>query len=147
MFTNTFLFPDVNVWLALAHARHPHYEVANEWIESLGNEIALHFCRFTQLGLLRLLTAPAAMGDEAMTQAGAWKVYDLFFRDVRVRFIDEPRQVEACFRQKTNRREVSTKQWADGYLAAFAEAGGLRLVTFDKALAKQAAESALLGLT
>ena len=30
------------------------------------------FCRFTPFGLLRLLTTPAVMGDEVMTQPQAW---------------------------------------------------------------------------
>lgn len=145
MFTNTSLFLDVNVWVALAHARHPHSGAATVWVESLGPESTLYFCRFTQLGLLRLLTTRSAMGVDAMTQAEAWKVYDLFFNDGRVEFIEEPRSVEAGFRRKTNRREVSAKQWADGYLASFAESAGLRLVTFDRSMAKQA-DSILLEI-
>jgi toxin-antitoxin system PIN domain toxin len=130
--------------MALSHARHPHYEAAVRWIDTLGPEDALYFCRLTQLGLFRLLTTRSAMGVDVLTQAEAWKVYDLFFEDARFQFIEEPRSVETGFRRKTNRREVSAKQWADGYLAAFAESTGFCLVTFDKPLAKQTAASLLL---
>jgi hypothetical protein len=36
----------------------------------------LRFCRFTQLGLLRLLPTTAVMSDEVMTQPQAWAAYD-----------------------------------------------------------------------
>ena len=130
--------------MALAHARHPHYQAATRWIDALGPENFLYFCRVTQLGLLRLLTTQSAMGVDVLTQAESWKVYDLFLEDERVRFVDEPHTVSTDFRRRTNRREVSAKQWADGYLAAFAGSSGFQLVTFDKSLAKQMAGSLLL---
>ena len=144
MFTNTSLFPDVNVWVALAHARHPHHKAATLWIDPLGLEYRIYFCRLTQLGLLRLLTTRSAMGEDVMPQSAAWKIYDLFFQDSRNRYLDEPPGMEPRFRLRTNRREASPKQWADGYFAAFAETAGLTLVTFDKALAGRAKGSVLL---
>lgn len=131
--------------MALAHARHPQYAVAAEWIDSVPDKDVVYFCRLTKLSLLRLLTTPSAMGEDVMTQAAAWGVYDLFMQDNRMAFADEPRQFEQEFRRKTNRRETSAKQWADGYVAAFAEVGGFRLVTFDKAVAKASAGSRFLG--
>jgi toxin-antitoxin system PIN domain toxin len=135
----------VNVWLALAHEIHPHHGVAEAWGESLSGDHMLSFCRFTQLGLLRLLTNRSAMGADALTQAKAWAVYDAFLQTARARLIEEPRGLEPLFRQHTNRNEVSTKQWADGYLAAFAMAAGIRLVTFDRALAGKVKGAVLLG--
>ena len=119
----------MNVWLALAHEIHPHHNVVTAWGESLESDTVLAFCRFTQLGLLRLLTNQSAMGADVLTQAKAWAVYDAFLKTTRVRLIEEPRGIDALFRQQTNRNEASTKQWADGYLAAFALAAGIRLVT------------------
>jgi AhpD family alkylhydroperoxidase len=43
----------------------------------------LCFCRFTQLGLLRLLTNPKIMEEEVMTQRSAWAGYRRWFEDVR----------------------------------------------------------------
>jgi predicted nucleic acid-binding protein len=84
------------------------------------------------------------MGEDVMTQSAAWKVYDLFFQDSRNHYLDEPQGIEPRFRFRINRGEASPKQWADGYFAAFAETAGVRLVTFDKALAGRAKGSVLL---
>jgi len=135
----------VNVWLALAHEIHPHHNVATVWGETLQADTVLAFCRFTQLGLLRLLTNQSAMGADVLTQAKAWVVYDAFLKTARARLIEEPQGIDALFRQQTNRNEASTKHWADGYLAAFAMAAGIRLVTFDRALATSAKTAILLG--
>jgi len=59
--------------------------------------------------------------------------------------MEEPRGIDPLFRQHTSRNEVSTKQWADGYLAAFAETAGIQLVTFDRALAAKVKGAVLLG--
>jgi len=40
---------------------------------------------------------------------------------------------------------VAPKQWADAYLAAFAEAANLTLVTFGRVLAGKAKGAVLLG--
>jgi toxin-antitoxin system PIN domain toxin len=141
--TNTFLFPDVNVWLALAHGIHPHHSVARAWGESLGGDTVVYFCRITQLGLLRLLTNESAMGEDVLTQSEAWGAFDAFLANPGNRMMDEPREIDPVFRRYTDRAEASTKQWADGYLAAFAESAGITLVTFDRALAGKV-EGALL---
>jgi predicted nucleic acid-binding protein len=104
----------------------------------------LVFCRFTQLGLVRLLTNPSAMGEDVLTQAGAWAVYDALFKTGSLEFIDEPRGIDPVFRRQTTRHEVSIKQWADGYLEAFSIAADIPLVTFDRALAGRAPSSVLL---
>jgi hypothetical protein len=38
------------------------------WFATLKPDMSLAFCRLTHLGLLRLLTTDAVMGDEVMTQ-------------------------------------------------------------------------------
>jgi uncharacterized protein len=134
----------VNVWLALAHEIHPHHATASRWEQALANDAVLCFCRFTQLGLLRLLTNSSAMRDDVLTQAQAWGVFDAFMQVSAAKLIEESRGIDPLFRQLTNRDEVSTKQWADAYLAAFAETAGLTLVTFDRALAGQVKGAILL---
>jgi len=134
----------VNVWFALAHEIHPHHKSAIAWERSLPEDAVLVFCRFTQLGLLRLLTNSAAMQSDVLTQAEAWKLFDKLLQLSTARMLDEPRGVEAIFRKRSDRAEVSTKQWADAYLAAFSESAGLTLATFDLALAGQVKGAILL---
>lgn len=132
-FTRSFLFPDINVWLALTHGAHVHHLVASDWFTTIDEDARLCFCRFTQLGLLRLLTAEAVMDDEAMNQPEAWAVYDRWLEDDRVSLLDEPPGLERRFRALTRLRQAAPKAWADAYLAAFATTAQLTLVTFDRA--------------
>jgi uncharacterized protein len=133
--TSSFLFPDLNVWFALTHTIHPQHSAAKMWAAGLDQGDVVYFCRFTQLGLLRLLTNHSAMGPDLLTHSQAWRVFDQIIAHPGNRMIEEPKGIEPLFRQVTDRKESSTKQWPDGYLAAFAQSAGLILVTFDKALA------------
>jgi uncharacterized protein len=74
------------------------------------------------------------MGDEVVTQAMAWSVYDRWLDDDRVRYAEEPPGVDRAFRALTRQRQASPKAWADAYLMAFAERSHMSLVTFDRAL-------------
>jgi len=143
--TTSFLFPDINVWIALTIERHAHHIRATKWFESIGGSGRLFFCRFTQLGLLRLLTLEAVMGQkEVMAQAEAWKTYDRWLQDERIGFLDEPPEIEAAFRDLTQSGQAAPKDWADSYLAAFAVAAQLTLVTFDQALSSKTRQPVLL---
>jgi len=132
-------FPDVNVWLALTHSRHVHHSIAALWFKSAGDS-SLFFCRFTQLGLLRLLTNVQVMGEETMTQRAAWAAYHRWFEDGRVAFLPEPAAAnfEHVFQAASLRERTATKLWADAYVAAFAKIAGLSLVTFDRGFPKLA---------
>jgi hypothetical protein len=143
--STTSLFPDINVWVALTYEGHAHHSKAAEWFAMLSPGATLAFCRFTQLGLLRLLTASAVMGDEVMTQPQAWAAYDRWHQDPRVEFVDEPAELETRFRALTRRRQPATKDWADSYLAAFTTVGQLTLVTFDRRLRAKTTSAILLG--
>ncbi len=134
-FSRSFLFPDVNVWVALTYGGHAHHSVAKTWFEALEMDARVCFCRFTQISLLRLLTTSALMGDdEVMSQAQAWDAYDHWKQDSRVFFLEEPPNVEPAFRALTRQLRPNPKNWADAYLAAFATMSGMQLVTFDRAL-------------
>ncbi len=135
----------MNVWLALVHEIHPHHKAATDWSESLASDAVAYFCRFTQIGLLRLHTNEAAMRTDALTQQQAWEAFDSLVADPRNRMIDEPAGIDSSFRQQTSSQQAATKQWADGYLAAFAETAGIQLVTFDRALAVKVKGAVLLG--
>jgi toxin-antitoxin system PIN domain toxin len=137
-------FPDINVWVALAYRGHQQHVSAAAWFGRLVRETA-GFCRLTQLGFLRLLTDRAVMQDEVKTQAEAWAAYGLLTSDSRVVFHNEeaPDRIEREFRALTWKPQFAPQQWPDAYLAAFAEAEGLMLVTFDRALSKLAGENVL----
>jgi|SRR5262245_45119206 len=139
------LFPDINVWVALTYEGHAQHRTAATWFDTLTPDVGLVFCRLTQLGLLRLLTTEAVMGDEVMTQPQAWGAYDRWHDDPRVELMEEPAALEAQFRALTRRRQPATKDWADSYLAAFATAGHLKLVTFDKGRRTKAKPSVMLS--
>lgn len=115
------------------------------WSDSLDSDSIVCFCRFTQLGFLRLLTNQSAMRADVLTQSQAWEAFDTLVADPYNQMMDEPNGIDPLFRRETSSDEISTKQWADGYLAAFAEAGELTLVTLDKALAAKAKGAVLLG--
>jgi uncharacterized protein len=134
-FSRSFLFPDVNVWIALTYAGHVHHHVARRWFEEVDMDARVCFCRFTQISLLRLLTTQAVMGaDEVMTQTRAWQTFDRWLTDSRVVFVDEPRDLERLFRSLSRQNSANPKTWADSYLAAFAAVSDMCFVTFDRAL-------------
>ena len=132
--------PDVNVWLALLRADHIHREIATSWwSEDQSDEVL--FCRFTQMGVLRLLTTASAMNNQPLTMRAAWSAYDRLLQDNRVVLVPEPSGLEEVFRAIASAAAASPKVWADAYLVAFAEQTGSRVVTFDKGLAARASSA------
>jgi uncharacterized protein len=142
--TSSFLFPDLNVWLALSYEAHVHHRIAYAWFESLSEGARLCFCRITQIGLLRLLTTEAVMKAEVLTHRQAWQIYDRWLEDGRVAFVDEPATLEPIFRSESWSPHPAPKNWSDSYLIAFARSAGFELVTFDKGLYQRAGEGILL---
>jgi uncharacterized protein len=131
-YSKSFLFPDLNVWIALTYTKHAHYTHAHRWFNGLSEEAQLCFCRFTQIGFLRLLTTSVVMGDEVLGQNAAWGLYDDWIREGGATYLEEPASLEHAFRLRTLSRRAAAKEWADSYLAAFAETAELYLVTFDQ---------------
>ena len=126
--------PDINVWLALAFQAHAHHCRAVVWFESL-SDVSCAFCRHTQQGFLRLCTNPAAFGSDALLLSGAWDAYDALLGDPRCAYGLEPREIEVLWRGFTSTATRSHRIWSDAYLAAFARAAGLALVSFDRGVA------------
>ena len=135
-------FPDVNVWLALV-TDHEHHEPAQRWWATDTSDVVA-FSRFTQIGLLRLLTTAAVMGGKPLSMKGAWGVYDQLTEDERVTLADDPRTVEKPFREHSSTRFASPKLWADAYLVAMAQELGATLITFDRGLARRSGNCLLL---
>jgi toxin-antitoxin system PIN domain toxin len=138
-------FLDINVWLALSSRDHAHFEPAWAWYKSLPASTVLQFCRITQLGFLRLLTTQSVMGQGTLTQAQAWEAYGRLLTSAGATFAEEPAGLESAFRSLSSAQQVSPKEWADAYLAAFSRAAEVPLITFDRALAGKAKGSVLLG--
>jgi uncharacterized protein len=132
--TSSFL-PDINVWIALHYEAHRHHEVAVAWFRTLDHQVALAFCRHTQLGMFRLLTTDAMMQGAPLTQKQCWGIYTQWIDGGRAFLHAEPAGLDTEFQRLTSADAPSPKVWADAYIAAFAEAAGLTLVTFDRALA------------
>jgi toxin-antitoxin system PIN domain toxin len=128
---------DSNVWLALALSRHIHHGAARNWLEAVEQPASILLCRATQQGFLRLLTNAsvlAAYGNPPLTNREAWEACESLLGDYRVVFQpDEPRDLVSAWREFALRETASPKLWMDSYLAAFAKAGGHRMVTTDKA--------------
>src|SRR4030065_2306272 len=122
---------DVNFLLSLCYEGHVHHPQALAWLDQQG-DLEVIICRNSQLLLLRLLSNPAVMGVDACTQDQAWAIYDAVANDGRFEFSLEPQNLEMFLRKYTTSGQVSPKLWQDTYLAAFARAGNLRLVTFDQ---------------
>src|SRR5665213_4291881 len=122
--------PDANFWLALAWSAHVAHPVAKAWWEADAPR-RIVFCRITEMALVRLLTNRAILGDEAKTQAGAWGIYEQLRLSPRVEFLGETADFNQHWRKISSRDSSATQRWSDDYLAAFARAQDLRVVTFD----------------
>ena len=123
-------FPDINVWIALTYRGHAHHPTAARWLDAIISE-PVYFCRFTQLGFLRLLTNSRVMGHQVRSQKDAWQIFDRWLTDARVAFHPEPLRLDPTFRALTQSSQPATGAWPDAYLAAVAKAAGLTLVTLD----------------
>ena len=130
------LLPDVNVWLALTFDSHIHHPAAKSWFDSLSNNSVVWFCRLTQQGFLRVTTNAVVFGKDTLTMPDAWQKYDTFLSDPRISFAEEPAQIETLWRSFTQNRSFSPQVWNDAYLAAFALAAGLTIITFDRGFAQ-----------
>ena len=124
------------MWLALSWAGHVHSEAAWAWF-SRQEKNRFFFCRFTQLGLLRLLATSAVMGKDVRTIGEAWRVYDRWLEDTRVGILQEPFELDAAFRTATQSvsRMASPKALGDCYLLAVSRVMDSTLVTIDQGLA------------
>jgi toxin-antitoxin system PIN domain toxin len=129
-------FPDLNVWLALTDGPHAHHPVAERWLDSVTVASRVGFSRYTQIGLIRLLTNTAVMGAGTLTLGKAWAVYERWLEDPRVEFYPEPGELDGAFREALAPffGKAASKMVGDCYLLAYAKRSDATLVTFDKAL-------------
>jgi toxin-antitoxin system PIN domain toxin len=126
---------DVNVWVALSTPGHTHHQPAKAWLDSATSR--LYFCRVTQMGFLRLVTNARVMEVSAISPERAWAVYTLLLQDHRIGFAPEPSGIEDEWHMQTRGHHQGHNFWTDAYLAAFASAADLTLVTFDRGFTRR----------
>ncbi len=125
---------DTNVWLAAIFTTHPFHHLAEQTLQQATPAQPVAFCRATQQSFLRLATTPTllkAYGAEGLTNRDALIALDALLALPQICFRDEPAGVFTLWRTLASCATASPKVWMDAYLAAFAIAGGLRLVTLD----------------
>ncbi|MBL9181855.1 MAG: PIN domain-containing protein [Verrucomicrobiaceae bacterium] len=127
---------DVSWLLPLCYGGHEHHAAALRWLDGISAGDRVVVCRTAQMGLLRLLSNPAVMGADVCPSDAAWKLNDRIFTDRRFTFEDEPAGLEGELRRLTRGFPYSPKFWQDAYLAAFAVASDLSLITFDQGFRK-----------
>ena len=125
---------DSNVWIGSLFVAHPaHQQAKGALMEATPAEPAI-FCRSTEQSFLRLASSPLllkAYGAASLTNRDAWMALETWLQLPQVCQRQEPPGLEALWHQLATRDSPCPKLWMDAYLAAFAIAGGLQLVTFD----------------
>ena len=126
---------DANVWLALAFDTHPNHRSAVTAFQSTTPARPAVFCRSTQQSFLRLASQPAVhrlCDAVGLTNRDALAMLAGFMASPSVAYRDEPPGVEAVWHGLAGLPSASPHVWMDAYLAAFAIAGRLDLMTFDR---------------
>ena len=98
----TLFFPDLNIWLALSVAAHSHSADAWDWVKLLSDDRKLIFSRYTQIGLLRLLTNNTVMGEQTLTLRNAWHSTTAGLRTLTWSFILSRVESTPCFARPPN---------------------------------------------
>jgi toxin-antitoxin system PIN domain toxin len=122
---------DVNVWVALSILEHPHHEQAMTYWETQAASKVV-FCRATALGFVRVCSGKNAVGGRPLPLSESWRHYQNWRKDERILLLEDPSGVEMVLSGFFENLALTNRLWTDAYLAAFAVAGDLRLVTFDK---------------
>ena len=142
---------DSNVWIAVTFPMHPFHAVALMALEAATTDEPAVFSRATQTSFLRLATTPQLLRQydaENLTNRDALAGLQILLSSPAVQEMDEPPGTATLWQQLATRDTASPKVWMDAYLAAFAIAGDLRLVTLDsdfKAFVSQGLDLVLLN--
>lgn len=126
---------DTNVWIAAIFTTHPAHKQAQQVLQNATPADPAVFCRSTQQSLLRLASTPALLkiyGAEGLTNRDALVALAALLALPQVCEREEPPGLLALWHRLASRDTASPKVWMDAYLAAFAIAGGLHLVSLDQ---------------
>ncbi len=125
---------DTNIWVAALFPTHPFHQRARQSLAEATPAAPAVFCRSTQQGFLRLASTPVllnAYGAAGMTNRDALVALQSLLALPQVCEREEPPGLVPLWHRLAARDAASPKVWMDAYLAAFAIAGALRLVTLD----------------
>lgn len=126
---------DTSVWLAVVFSSHQFHGPAREALLQASPGDPAVFCRSTEQSLLRLLSTPVvlrAYGAPGLTNRDALATLDALLALPQVSEQEEHPETVAIWRRLACHDTASPKVWMDAYLAAFAMAGGLRVVSLDR---------------
>ena len=126
--------PDVNVLLALAWPNHQFHQPARRWYQEEG-VAQWSTCGVTQLGFIRLSSNPA-FSPYAKTPLEAVLLLREWTEQPGHSFVGELPAATGEEYERLATRLQGYKQTTDGYLVVVARAKGLRLVTFDRRVAR-----------
>ena len=125
---------DTSVWLPAIFKQHQFHNVARQALQQATKTQPAIFCRATQQSVLRLTSTAGiarTYGEQPLTNRDAWLTLDALQALPQVAWRDEPAGLLPHWRNLAALDTSSPKVWMDAYLAAFAIAAGLRLVTLD----------------
>ncbi len=125
---------DTNVWIAAIFTTHPLHQPARSVLHDATAAAPAVFCRSTQQSFLRLVSTPAllrAYGAEGLTNRDALIALGALLALPQVCVREEPPGVLTLWHGMASRDTAAPKVWMDAYLAAFAIAGALHMVTLD----------------
>lgn len=130
---------DTSVWVALTFNAHSNHSIAEAAYQSLSPANPAVFCRSTQQSFLRLATNARVLSGFGVTPFTNRQALDVLAQTIAssaVVYWDEPPGVESRWFQLASRDVPSPQLWMDAYLAAFAIAGDLDLMTLDHGFRK-----------
>ena len=125
---------DTSVWIALTFDTHPHRSAAVAAMANVSAAAPAVFCRATEQSFLRVASNPRVLQtyhQTAFTNRDAIDTLQRYLASPHVAFWNEPAGVEAIWFKLATRDTASPKLWMDAYLAAFAIAGNLQLMSLD----------------
>ena len=126
---------DTSVWIALTFATHSHHAAAKAAYRAVSAVQPAVFCRATEQSFLRISTTPRVLSHYsvgAYTNQDAIDSLQRFLASTQVVYWNEPAGIEAVWLKLATRNTAAPKIWMDAYLAAFAIAGNLQLMTLDQ---------------
>jgi len=122
--------PDINVWLAITIEDHPHHDRAVAYWKN-NRSAQIGFCRMTMLGYVRLLCNKHVMAGNPMTTQEALDAYESLLQKPSIIFLREPVNIDPILAELVRDNHLNPNIWSDTYIAAFAIAAKLRVVSFD----------------
>lgn len=128
---------DSNVWIAQTFDAHPGHTSASQSLLMATAERPAIFCRATEQSFLRLASTPAVLrqyGAQGLTNQDALVLLAHFQALPMVAFRAEPPGIVPLWHRLAGLPQAAPKVWMDAYLAAFAIAGNLTMITLDSDL-------------